>query len=268
VTAVVLGPTRPSSVPRPAPAPARALLLVLAVVGTLGSLASTAVPSDLAGLVAHAQRGDVRVVQVVATDASRGLSVRLGSAPHDEAVLWLDRYGVRHEARLLGLPARPQGTDDPDVVATVLAAAPPDARPRVVEQGGLLRDQLDRVGSGVLLVLLLLLVVGPQPRRATKWGWAWLLLLLPAGLGALLLLSRDAPWSRASTAEPAPADRHDRAPGVRTSGGTLFVLLLGLALLLTGLRGVAGGLEPSATPAAYDVLHADGWRTPGPLLPG
>lgn len=265
VTSVAPATTGTSRRPRPAPALARGLLMALAVVGTLGSVASTAVPSDLPSLVAHAQRGDVRVVQVRTADDAPGPSLHLGSAAQDPAVLWLDRLGVRHEARLQGLPASGAPADEPDVLATVLAAAPRDAPPRVVATGSLLREHADRVGGLVLLVLLVALVVGPQPRRATTWGWAWLLLLLPAGLGALLLLTREAPWSRSTTAEPAPADRHDRAPGVRTSGGTLFVLLLALALLLSGLRAAASGLVPALRPAPYTVLQGDGTRSSWPL---
>lgn len=267
VTAVALDPRRTARAARPVPALVRGLLLALAVVGTLGSLASTPLPSDLPSLVAHAQRGDVRVVQVRVADESPGLSLHLGSGSQGPAVLWLDRLGVRHEARLQGLPATGATAGEPDVLATVLAAAPRDAPPRVVETGTLLRERADGVGSLVLLVLLVGLVVGPQPRRATKWGWAWLLLLLPVGLGALLLLTREAPWSRSTTAEAAPADRHDRAPGVRTSGGTVLVLLVALGLLLSGLGAVAGRLSPPLRPAPYTVLTGDGTRSAWPLPP-
>ena len=135
--------------------------------------------------------------------------------------------------------------------------------------GTLLRERAESVGDVALLVLLALLVLGPQPRRLTKWGWAWLLLVLPGGAGGALLLARDAPWSRRTTAEREPVDRHDAVPGLRTTGGVALVLALVVTVLLTVLVAFAADLLPGERyeqpRRPYDVVRVDGSRGPGEL---
>lgn len=252
--------------PRAAPARARYVLAALVAVGALGGAASLSVASDLETAVAQAQRGEVRVVQLQVGDAPDGLHLRIGGQDDSRRLLWLDRAGVRRSARL----ATYGGGDlaEPDVLATVLAAAPSGGQPAIVSSGALLRERAAAVGSGAVLLLLALLAFGPQPRRLTKWGWTWLLLVLPQFAGPALLLWREAPWSRRATAEREPVDRHDSVPGVRTTGGVALVLVLVVSVLLAGLATMLVTVTPldDLQPARpYDVVRIDGTRGPGQL---
>ena len=154
------------------------------------------------------------------------------------------------------------------MLATVVAAAPAGQRPEVVASGALLRERAASVGTGAMLLLLVLLASGPQPRRLTKWGWTWLLLVLPLFAGAALLLWREAPWSRRTTAEREPVDHHDSVPGVRTTGGVALFLAVVVSFLLSSLVSalVAATALDDARPARpYDVVRTDGTRGPGLL---
>jgi hypothetical protein len=60
------------------------------------------------------------------------------------------------------------------------------------------------------LVCTLLLVVGPPTRRGTKWAWFWFTGAAPLGLGMLLWLAVEAPWSRRLAQAP---PGHPPGPG-------------------------------------------------------
>lgn len=262
---------------RAAPAWLRALLGTAAVLGGLGSAASTPVHTELPTLVAHAQRGDVRLVQLQTGARPPGFHLRVGNDDALPRLLWLDRHGVRHVVVLHDRsPTGPLGDLDggessavrQDVVATLRLASPLPVAER--QPGTLLRERLASVGDLTGLLLVLAVMVGPQPRRATKWAWAWLVALPPWGLGQVLLLWREAPWSPDTTAEPEPADRHDRTPGVRTSGGVAVVsllLLLSAGWLVGQLLSAALPFDDTLAPAPYEVVQVDGSRVPGPLSP-
>ena len=251
---------------RAAPAWARYGLAALVAVGALGGAASLSVQSTVETAVAQAQRGEVRVVQLQVGQVPAGFHLSIGAQDRTRRLLWIDRAGVRRSALL----ATYSGGDlaEPDVLATVVAAAPPNRRPRVVPSGALLRERAASVGAGALLLLLALLAFGPQPRRLTKWGWTWLLLVLPLSAGPALLLAREAPWSRRATAEREPVDRRDSVPGVRTTGGVALVLVLAVTVLLSGLTTLLVAATPLGhpqPPGPYDVVRTDGTRGPGTL---
>lgn len=88
--------------------------------------------------------------------------------------------------------------------------------------------------SAVLgMIFLGMVVAGPAPALGTRWFWFWLVSLAPLGLGFLLWLARDRPWSRA--AAPAPvsggAERRDR--GMLGFGiGLLATFVIGTLLLV------------------------------------
>ncbi len=121
----------------------------------------------------------------------------------------------------------------------VLPGASADARRDVVDEAmsatpdAVGHDLLLRwsgAGTAVLVVLVLVLMLGPQPRRATKWALFWLV-LMPLNAGMIWALLREAPWSSAARAWPAPAPHRFQPGDRRHTGGASFVWLL-LACLL------------------------------------
>jgi hypothetical protein len=52
-------------------------------------------------------------------------------------------------------------------------------------------------------VCLLVIIFGPAPRLGTRWYWFWAA-LMPWGLGVLLWLAREHPWSARAGAVPGP----------------------------------------------------------------
>lgn len=83
------------------------------------------------------------------------------------------------------------------------------------------------------------LVAGPAPTRGTRWFWFWLVLMVPYGIGMLLWLGRERPWSDSApppAAFPSP-ERRDR--GIL---GFCLAVLAGLliSVLLLVLHSVFG----------------------------
>ncbi|WP_431928122.1 hypothetical protein [Micromonospora wenchangensis] len=90
-------------------------------------------------------------------------------------------------------------------------------------------------GVGVLLAVgvLVVVVTGPPPVRGTRWYWFWLIFLCPYGLGLLLWMARERPWSRSAAAVVARNPTYPRDRGVLGFGfGILAAVLLGAALLV------------------------------------
>jgi hypothetical protein len=102
---------------------------------------------------------------------------------------------------------------------------------------------------GVILALscLLILVQGPAPGLGTRWFWFWLG-GLPFGLGVLLWLRAERPWT-----EPAPPAPDKKTGQPRRYGGLtgLLLLILGgivISILVALLRGLPEWLVPNALP--------------------
>ena len=92
------------------------------------------------------------------------------------------------------------------------------------------------LGTITALACLAILIQGPAPGLGTRWFWFWLG-LLPFGLGVLLWLRAERPWTEP---EPPAPDRKTGQP--RRYGGLtgLLLLILGgiLISLLVALLGV------------------------------
>lgn len=98
---------------------------------------------------------------------------------------------------------------------------------------------------GALIVLiwfvsvLSTLLYGSQPRYVTKWACFWFL-WLPYGIGYLLLVLFDAPWSKRASAklEPLPHNQQRKLPAGdrRVTGGRAWLItFVVVAPLITNL---------------------------------
>ncbi len=112
-------------------------------------------------------------------------------------------------------------TDDPSLRPALQAAG-------VSETGaddGPVRTTLTALVLGLGLAFLLVLVFCSAPVRGTRWFWFWLVSGIPFGLGLLVWLAREAPWSR--TARPRePRRRWYVGLGVAILSSFLAVALL------------------------------------------
>nr|WP_240742144.1 hypothetical protein [Micromonospora zingiberis] len=97
------------------------------------------------------------------------------------------------------------------------------------------------MGIGLVLaaVFLGVVVAGPAPVLGTRWFWFWLVCAAPYGLGLLLWLSRDRPWTRPAVPAAMPGDRERRDRGVF---GLVLGILAGIlvSLLLLALNEALG----------------------------
>jgi hypothetical protein len=87
------------------------------------------------------------------------------------------------------------------------------------------------LGIGLAVLFFGVLVAGPAPVRGTRWFWFWLVFLAAYGVGLLLWLALEHPWSRSATAAAEPGGR--RRSGLSGFGfGILASLLTTVALLI------------------------------------
>ncbi len=115
-------------------------------------------------------------------------------------------------------------TDDPSLRPALQAA-------RVGVTGaddGPVRSALSGLSLGLGLAFLLVLISYAHPVRGTRWFWFWLVSGVPFGLGLLVWLAREAPWSRAARPrEP----RHRWYLGIAAG----FLTSLAIGVLVTAL---------------------------------
>ncbi|WP_412735141.1 hypothetical protein [Krasilnikovia sp. MM14-A1259] len=89
------------------------------------------------------------------------------------------------------------------------------------------------------LLLLGVLIAGPAPRLGTRWYWFWVITVVPYGLGLLVWVAREHPWSRSAAVELAPDGTPRRDRGFLGLGvGLLSALVISVAVVL--LRGALG----------------------------
>jgi hypothetical protein len=214
----------------------------------MASWLTTPLDASFGALISDMEEGTVAevVLGCDADDAVSGFQLHIGTPPAEERadVCWRNRFGVSYAADVHAETSVRQGSR-----GRVIRPGPLDATLAAVEAADpsvpisddrmwteTVRDVSNVLGLAVFGVLLVCLVVGPQPRRLTKWGTFWVL-LAPAGLGAVWLLAREAPWDRnlQQLPEPPPRWRGDIGGGIRRHGGwTGFALLLIVSLLVSG----------------------------------
>jgi hypothetical protein len=242
-------------------------LLGLTVLVNLVALLVSPVGSDSAGLLSDLTTGRVAWVHPMtfATDRVPGFAWSPVSDAEQRStvgasVVWGTHAGLTYQADLSDLGDFPPDAgsvetgemrEGPDVLRTVRATARAAGRapPPATYPGTWDLHSWANLAAFVLWGLVLFsLITGPQPRRRTKWGWFWLM-SLPVGLGSVLLLTREAPWSARIAALSAPGPRvtgpHPSGQLVRHGGwyGFFTVLLVG---------GLLGALLREAHPWLLD----------------
>ncbi|MDG4821039.1 hypothetical protein O7635_04120 [Asanoa sp. WMMD1127] len=201
--------------------------------------------------IADAQAGRIVAHQSAETigDANRSslwfTPVRLTSEQQGvltEFVVWRTDFGRVHYAQVLRL--EPEN-------GMPLDGKPPEARQLEqvlgLDEGTTIPWFPPVLAATIALLSLAILIQGPAPKLGTRWFW-FFLGGLPYGIGMLLWLRAERPWTEPE--DPAP-DRKTGQPK-RYSGLTgLGLLILGgivISIVVALLRALPEWLIPSALP--------------------
>jgi hypothetical protein len=127
-------------------------------------------------------------------------------------IVWRTGFGRAHYA-----PVDPSPRRSPQ--AQLLGTAFPASR-----NGEPISHLPSLVAVAIALVCFLILIQGPAPGLGTRWFWFWLG-GLPFGLGVLLWLAAERPWT-----EPEPP-----SPDKKTGQPKRYSALTGLALVIVAV---------------------------------
>jgi hypothetical protein len=230
----------------------RWLLLGVTVAVQLGTVVVTPLPDRPRDLAADLAADRVTAFEVgfFEREPEIGFAFPLegDGTTSQPGVRWTTSEGLRHQTDLRVLSD--QVTDGSfrrlDEAATIRATARAAGGRATGGGESTMAAILPGLAFLTFLTAVLLLITGPEPRRFTRWGTFWLL-CLPAGTGIVWWLLREAPWSRAMSAEPAPQGwRRQLGPFRRRRGGWsgFFWLLL--------IGALAGPLLRAAVPLVLD----------------
>ncbi len=163
------------------------------------------------------------------------------SGQANQVVIWRTSFGQVHYAQTPAL------TPDPSLTAP---PRPSDELARLLPAGGGSNPTPyfpPVLATIIALIALAILIQGPAPKLGTRWFW-FFLGGLPFGLGLLMWLRAERPWTEP---EPPAPDRKTGQPK-RYSGltGLGLMILAGIviSILIALLRSLPEWLVPSALP--------------------